>query len=137
MRLHVDLVGWFHVIWGMFAVLAGTSLALLAAGAELAAGDGTTSHAAVHGTVWVLGSGAVVLLAFGASNVIAGRLIRARRRTGRRAAFGLVLPNMIVVPFGTALGIYAVWSLLNDEARRQFGRPLRAPAAPGGPPPAP
>jgi hypothetical protein len=30
-----------------------------------------------------------------------------------------------VVPFGTALSVYAFWVLLNDDARAEFGRPLR------------
>jgi hypothetical protein len=31
-----------------------------------------------------------------------------------------------MVPFGTALSVYAFWVLLNDEARRAFGRPPRS-----------
>ena len=30
--------------------------------------------------------------------------------------------------FGTALAIYTLWALLNDDARREFGRPPRTPA---------
>jgi hypothetical protein len=37
------------------------------------------------------------------------------------------VPNLIVVPFGTALSVYAFWVLLNDEARSEFGRPPRTP----------
>jgi hypothetical protein len=37
------------------------------------------------------------------------------------------VPNLLVIPFGTALGVYTFWALLNDEARRVFGRPPRAP----------
>ena len=43
------------------------------------------------------------------------------------AALILAVPNLIVVPFGTALGIYTFWVLLNDDARREFGRPPRTP----------
>ena len=30
------------------------------------------------------------------------------------------MPNLFVLPFGTALGIYAFWVLLHDESRRMF-----------------
>ena len=36
---------------------------------------------------------------------------------GRLAAMVLAVPNLFVLPFGTALGIYAMWVLLHDEAR--------------------
>jgi hypothetical protein len=38
------------------------------------------------------------------------------------------VPNLVVLPFGTALAIYTFWTLVNDEARREFGRPPRSPA---------
>ena len=34
----------------------------------------------------------------------------------------LALPRF---PLGTALGIYAFWVLMNNDARDEFGRPLR------------
>ena len=32
----------------------------------------------------------------------------------------LALTNLLVLPFGTALGIYAVWVLLTNEGRHLF-----------------
>ena len=46
-------------------------------------------------------------------------------RAGRFGALALAVPNLAVVPFGTALSVYAFWVLLNDDARAEFGRPLR------------
>ena len=34
-------------------------------------------------------------------------------------------PEGVLVPFGTALGVYTFWVLLNNDARRTFGRPPR------------
>jgi hypothetical protein len=45
------------------------------------------------------------------------------------AALVLAVLNLIVVPFGTALGFYTFWVLLNNDARREFGRPPRGPSA--------
>jgi hypothetical protein len=33
---------------------------------------------------------------------------------------GLAIGNLILIPFGTALGGYALWALLKDEGRRLF-----------------
>ncbi len=33
---------------------------------------------------------------------------------------GLAVGNLILLPFGTALGVYALWVLLKDEGRRLF-----------------
>jgi hypothetical protein len=44
------------------------------------------------------------------------------------AALLLALPNLLVLPFGTALGVYTYWVLLNNDARDAFGRPQRSAA---------
>jgi hypothetical protein len=35
-------------------------------------------------------------------------------------ALGLALVDLLILPFGTALGIYALWVLLTNEGRRLF-----------------
>jgi hypothetical protein len=32
----------------------------------------------------------------------------------------LAVANLLVLPFGTALGVYALWILLTDQGRRLF-----------------
>ena len=39
---------------------------------------------------------------------------------GRLVTMGLAVPNLFVLPFGTALGIYALWVLLHNESRACF-----------------
>jgi hypothetical protein len=124
MRLHVDLLGWFHAIWGVFGVLTGASLAVLALGLHAALLNQAISGTSERAAVWVFAIGALTLGAFGAANLLIGRLLRQRKSAGRIAAIALAVPNLVVVPFGTALGVYGLWVLLNDDARRQFGRPL-------------
>jgi hypothetical protein len=67
-----------------------------------------------------------LLVAGGAVMVLAGRALLRRSPRGRMALLGLAVPNLFVVPFGTALALYAFWVLVNDDARREFGRPARA-----------
>ena len=46
-----------------------------------------------------------------------GRALRRRQPAGRSAILWLSVPNLFVLPFGTALGVYALWVLLHHEAR--------------------
>ena len=118
MRVHIDLVGWFHVVWGGFASLAGASLGVLALGSHAAFDDPGGARA----LVWLFATGGAILAAFGAANIAVGRTVLRRRPPGRSSALALGVPNLVVVPFGTALGIYTYWVLLHDDARMMFDR---------------
>jgi hypothetical protein len=123
MRLHVDVLGLLHVLWGVFGVLIGASLGVLAVGTGAALVDIGSMGRAERGAVWVLVTCASMLAALGVTAIAVGRSLRRRRATGRVAALVLAVPNLVIVPFGTALGVYTFWVLLNDDARREFGRP--------------
>lgn len=121
MRLHIDVLGSLHLVWGAFGVLTGASLGILAVGTRVAlTGDafGVGEQAAVS----LLVIGAVLLVVGGAAAALTGWGLR--RRVGRARLVSLILavPNLVLVPFGTALGVYTLWVLLNDDARRAFGR---------------
>lgn len=120
MRLHIDVLGWLHLVWGAFGLLTGFSLIILAVGARQAmAGDtfGLGEQAAVAVLLTVGG----VLLTGGAACAATGWSLRLARGRARLAALALAVPNLILVPFGTALGVYTFWVLLNNDARRIFG----------------
>lgn len=128
MRVHLDVLGWLYVLVGGTGVLGGLAFALLAIGtaATLVAEDGRDGGLA-NPVVWLLLVAAVALLAGGAGMVAVGRAIGRRQSSGRAMAFVAATINLALLPFGTALGIYTFWALLNDEARREFGQPVRAP----------
>jgi hypothetical protein len=128
MRLHIDVLGWLHSVWGAFGLLTGLSLGILAVGLEAALleqGSAGPSDQVVVYMFAICGGG---LLVGGLLMLWVGGLLRRRRAAGRLLAIVFAMPNLLVPPFGTALGVYAFWVLLNDDARREFGRPLRAPA---------
>jgi hypothetical protein len=131
MRLHLDALTLLHRIWGGFGVLAGTSLAILAVGTEAALVDSGSLGRAERAAVWVLATCATVQMAVGFASLLVARGLRRRRSAGRAWALALAVPNLILVPFGTVLGAYTLWVLLNNDARREFGRPPRgsSPAA--------
>ena len=135
MQVHLDLLGRLHVFLGAFGVLAGVSLAILAGGTSAALRDlqaaGPADGTGAAG-VAILGLCAMVFGAGGVALILAGRALDRRRKLGRLGALLLAVPNLAMVPFGTALSVYAFWVLLNDEARREFGRPPRSPMSQAG-----
>lgn len=122
MRVHFDVLGWLHALTGAFGVLTGTSLLVLAAGTFLAAGGARPPAGPIGTVAWTLSICGLFFLVGGGLMLWAGRAVLARRPSGRPAALWLALVNLCVIPFGTALGIYTYWALLNDDARVAFGR---------------
>ena len=126
MPIHLDVLGRLHVLLGGFAVLAGASLLILAGGTSAALIELDESGGTAQAGVWILFWCGVVIFVGGAALILTGRALARRRPVGRVSALVLAVPNLLVVPFGTALSVYAFWVLLNDDARREFGRPPRA-----------
>ncbi len=118
MRLHIDVLGWLHLVWGTFGLLTGTSLFILAFAARQ-----------VPVAVGVLMTVGAVLFLGGAVSAGTGWGIRRLRGRARLAALILAVPNLLLVPFGSVLAVYTFWVLLNNDARQAFGHaPRMAPS---------
>ena len=59
-------------------------------------------------------------LVWGGLHVWTATLLRRRQPLGRLLGLGQALVNLLILPFGTAFGIYALWVLLTNEGRRLF-----------------
>jgi hypothetical protein len=120
MMAHLALLTVLQRVWGVLGLLLGLSTFMLAIGAvaiglttgggEIAAGIIAAAFAAC----------AVALLAAGAANLWVGNAMHRRQPNGRVAALALGMLNLFVLPFGTALAIYAFWVLLHNETRTAF-----------------
>jgi hypothetical protein len=130
-QVHLDLLARLHFVLGAFGVLAGISLAILAGGTRAALRHLQTAGPAGDAGVGILALCGGFMAAGGLLLLLAGHALDRRQRAGRFGALALAVPNLVVVPFGTALSVYAFWVLLNDEARREFGRPPRNTGRPG------
>jgi hypothetical protein len=129
MSSHLHLLWVLQLVWGAIGVLLGVSTLMLAGGA---AAIGWTTHgdevaAGITAVAFVVC--AVVLLAAGAANAWAGNALKRYQPNGRLATLALAVPNLFVLPFGTALGVYAFWVLLHNETRSRFEPPAQPPAA--------
>ena len=122
MERHVNLLGMLASLWGALAMLAGVSLLLLAAAAfaQLVdpVGDSVGLAAGLTaGAFLLLGAFAVT---WGALHLLGAKWLKKRRPAGRILLLALAVTNLVVLPFGTALGIYTLWVLLTNEGRRLF-----------------
>jgi hypothetical protein len=119
---HVRLLGILSSVWGALAALVGVSMLLLAGGAttlsNTPAGEAVALAAGL--TAAIFASIGVFSLIWGAAHVWAAVLLRRRAPVGRILMLGLAFVNLLVFPFGTALGGYALWILLTHEGRRLF-----------------
>ncbi len=123
MDIHVDLVGILFIIWGLLTALIGVStLALAIGGAALmssAAGGGGVQVAAGL-TIAAFLTLAVIAMAWGLVHVVVGVPLRRRRPWSRLVALMLGSVDLLLLPYGTVLGCYALWALLSEEGKKLF-----------------
>ena len=122
MERHVNLLSTLATLWGALAMLIGLSTLLLAAGAMaelLAPAANRVDFSAGVTAAFFLIIG-VFALVWGGAHVWAAVLLRRRRAFGRVLSLGLAIVNLLVLPFGTAFGVYAFWVLLRDDGRQLF-----------------
>jgi len=119
---HVRLLGILSSLGGKLAMLVGVSMLLLSAGAlaELLDSLGTGVEFAAGVTTAVFAAAGVFALFWGGAHVWAAMLLDRRQPFGRVLTLGLAVVNLVALPFGTAFGIYACWTLLTNDGRRLF-----------------
>jgi len=119
---HVDFVGVLFIVWGLLTTLVGVSTLALGIGAValIASGTGEGGHVAAGLTAAAFTILAVIAMLWGAAHVIVGVPLRKRRPWARLVALMLGSVDLLLLPYGTALGIYAMWVLLHEEGKQLF-----------------
>ena len=124
MSSHVDFVGVLFVIWGLLTALVGLSTLALGIGAVAlitsASRGGGGGEVAAGVTAALFTTLAVIAIIWGAAHVWVGLSVRRRKPWGRLLALMFGSVDLLLLPYGTALGIYALWVLLNEEGKRLF-----------------
>src|SRR5262245_33346821 len=119
MSPHADLVAILFIVWGLLMALVGASLlALGVAAGALASSD--TSRLAAGVTAAVFTGLAFIAIVWGIAHVVVG--VPLRKRTPRARILALVLGSvdLVLLPYGTALGLYALWILLSERGKALF-----------------
>jgi hypothetical protein len=123
-KRHVDFLSWLYLAWGVILLLVALAGGALAAGAfAISIGSGPVAVAspmAARVTGVTLVTLSLIALLLAALHIWIGRALGAYRPWARLLALGLAVVNLVLLPFGTALGAYACWVLLKDDGRRLF-----------------
>lgn len=124
MKRHVDFLSTLFQVWGaIFVLVAVAGFALAAGAAAIATSSGAVrfgSEMAARLTAVSIGLIAIIALVWGVLHYFVGRRLKQYRPSARLMSLGLAIGNLILFPFGTALGGYACWVLLKDEGRSLF-----------------
>ena len=124
MSAHVDFVGILFIIWGLLTALVGLSTLALGVGAVAliasASHGGGGGQVAAGLTAAAFTTLALIAIAWGAAHVAVGVPVRRRKPFARLVALMLGSVDLLLLPYGTALGIYALWVLLNEDGKKMF-----------------
>lgn len=124
MRRHVDFLSTLYVAWGaIFALVTIAGFALAGGAFAIAESSGPVrfgSEMAARLTGITITVISLIALVWAVLHIVVGRRLKLLRPSARLMALGLALGNVILFPFGSALGAYAFWVLLKDDGRRLF-----------------
>lgn len=122
MDRHLALLSLLASLWGALSALVGVSMLLLAAGAaaELAdpAGAGLALASGVAATMFLVF--ALCALVWGGTHLWVASRLRRHQPRARIVMIALAVCDLVLLPFGTALGAYALWVLLSGATRKLF-----------------
>jgi hypothetical protein len=119
---HVDFVGVLFVVWGVLTALIGLStLALGVGAASLATSVNRPAHMAAGVTAVAFISLAIIAIVWGSGHVWLGVLLRRHHHRARLVALMVGSIDLLLLPYGTALGCYTLWVLLSERAKALFG----------------
>ena len=121
MRKHIELVGLLYFVWGALFVLIGVALLALAFGTAAIATSAVPDRRFAAGVMaGVFAALAAVALIWGGTHIWDAVAVRHCRHAGRAVGLVLAVVNLVLLPVGTALGVYSLWVLTQDEARPLF-----------------
>ena len=123
MAAQVDFLGVLFIVWGLLTALIGVSTLALGVGAFalLASPNrGSDGQIAAGLTAAIFTALAIIALIWGAAHVVVGVPLRRRKSWSRIAALALGSVDLLLLPYGTALGAYALWILLREQGKRVF-----------------
>ena len=116
MEQHITLLGWLHIALNVLLLVIAAFMFFFMVGVGVASGDPDAAVALpIVGTA--VGGLMIVL---GLPGIITGIGLLKRKPWARIAATVLGILNLTNFPFGTVVGIYTLWILLQTEAGDHF-----------------
>jgi hypothetical protein len=127
MKAQIELLGILHIVYSSIGILIAIALFLLFSGIGWVTGDATA--------MGILGfTGLFIAFVLGIGSIpgmIAGIGLLRLKSWSRILAIVVACLDLFSIPFGTALGVYTFYVLMNDEAIRLLsGGPGPQPTVP-------
>lgn len=122
---HVTVLGAIHIAFGVLGVLIAAFLFFVLAGAGWLSQD---SEAMVI-TTSIGTMLSVFLLVLSIPEIIAGLGLLRHAAWARILALVLGVLHLLNIPFGTIVGIYTIWVLMDDRTSALFGASKPVPAS--------
>jgi hypothetical protein len=128
METHVKVLGALQIVMGAFGLFSALTLVLVFGVASSAVGmSGDPDAAFALPIIGITGMALVgFLVALSLPSVVVGIGLLQHRPWARIAGIVLSILGMMMIPFGTILGVYGVWVLFSKETERLF-TPVAAP----------
>jgi hypothetical protein len=109
----ITILGWLYLIGHATFMALGAFIFILLTGIGAASGD-----AQARSVLTVVGAAiGVLLMLIGLPGLAAGYGLLTRKSWGRVLAIVIAILNLPNVPFGTLIGIYALWVLLPRKSQ--------------------
>lgn len=123
MQQHIKIISVLFILAGVLGLVVAVGMLVLGAGAVTAILAEDNSPDAQVGAAWAGGCLTFIAATVGVlsiPNLIAGWGLSQRKGWARILAIVLAILALPQIPIGTALGVYALVILFNDETRRLF-----------------
>jgi hypothetical protein len=113
---HVQILGWLYITWHLLGVLIAIVVFVTITGGGILSGDPDAIRiTALVGTII-----ATFLLLLSVPGIVVGYGLLKRKTWARTLAIVLGILNLFNFPLGTALGVYTLWALMQDEVAPLF-----------------
>lgn len=123
MDKHITAVGALFIAFGALGLFLALIVLLAVVGGGLISGD--EAAIAITSIVGISIAGPFLLIE--ALKVVGGIALLQRRPWARILVLVLSFVSLIMIPIGTAYGIYAIWVLMKDDTVRPLATPSDAP----------
>jgi hypothetical protein len=127
MEQHITILGVLHIAYGALGVLIAMIVFIAVVGGGMLSGDAD----AIAITSLVGTTVATFLFLPCLPGLIGGIGVLKQRQWARITLLVVGFINLLIVPFGTILGIYTIWVLMNIEVKELFDRGAAGGAAGG------
>lgn len=120
METHIKILGILNIVWGIMGVIGILSVLGIFVGGGII-GGASSGEPGIFAIAGIFGMIIAVIVAITTIPcLIAGYGILKLSGWGKTLGIVISILNLIVLPFGTALGIYGLYVLFHEETKRIF-----------------